>query len=115
MNYAFQFPGVDSNCTPSGDGVLDYSRGLRAALDESSLREDVGLCGGVAVDWNLNGLIDPSSVAADINNRDGLLSNLTDHDDWANLSFGGTAEADGMRVAEPVVVTEQRVPLAARR
>jgi hypothetical protein len=31
MNYQFQFPGVDTNCDRTGDNVLDYSTGARAA------------------------------------------------------------------------------------
>lgn len=115
MNYAYQFPGVDTNCTPPGNGVLNYSTGVRATLNESSLSETAGICNGVDVDWNLSGAIDPSPVAADINNADGLFSSLTDYNDWAHLSFHGVGDADGASVAEPQVVTEQPVPHSARR
>ena len=33
MNYQYQFPGVDTNCTPPGNGVLDYSIGDRITLE----------------------------------------------------------------------------------
>ncbi|MEJ7582579.1 MAG: hypothetical protein WKF43_00550 [Acidimicrobiales bacterium] len=117
MNYEFQFPGVDTNCVPGGDGLLTYSTGTRASLNESALSETLGLCGGVDVDWNTNGSINAGSVAADINpfpGGDGSLNVLTDFNDWANLNFNGLTDNDGAAL-EPEVVTEQPVPPSARR
>lgn len=93
MNYRYQFPGVDTDCDPFGNGVLDYSRGTRAALNELSLSESVGMCNGVALDWNLNGVINGGTVSADINRDyanvgDGLFSLLLDSNDWAAANFG---------------------------
>ena len=35
MNYRYQFPGVDTDCNVSGDGVLAFSSGTRITLTES--------------------------------------------------------------------------------
>jgi hypothetical protein len=110
MNYRYQFPGVDTNCTVAGDGLLDYSRGTRAALDENALSETAGICSGVDVDWNGNAVIDPGTVASDINNGDGLFGVLTDNDDWAALSYTGIGDGDGASLLPPEIITEQPVP-----
>jgi alpha-tubulin suppressor-like RCC1 family protein len=109
MNYRYQFPGVDDNCTPPGDGVLDYSHGVRLTLDENSLDETLGTCGTSSWDWNGDALI-TSGVVADINNLDGLLEVLTDHNDWANIDFGGTGDASGASVTPDELIAEQEVP-----
>ncbi len=88
MNYRYQFAGVDNNCTPPGDGVLSYSTGSRAPLNESNLNEAAGICGAVPWDWNGNGQIE-SGVSTDTNG-DSLFSILNDHNDWANIRFLGT-------------------------
>jgi hypothetical protein len=85
MNYDYQFPGVDNNCTPPGDGVLDYSHGVRNPLDENALDESAGICNGVDWDFNFNGIIE-SSVSYDVN-FDGALFTLVDHNDWASLVY----------------------------
>ena len=74
MNYLYQFPGVDNNCTPAGNGVLDYSYGVRPNLNEASLNELVGVCGSTSSpwDWNGNGVIGERR-GADLNN-DGWVS-----------------------------------------
>ena len=119
MNYLFQFPGIDTDCTPSGNGVIDYSSGARVALDENDLDEAGGLCGGVAWDWNGDTVVE-SGVAQDING-DGGLHVLSDHDDWANLYLSGVGDADGVApVGEhrsftvAPLVTEQPIPPAYR-
>ncbi|MEN8216978.1 MAG: Calx-beta domain-containing protein [Pseudomonadota bacterium] len=94
MNYKYQFPGVDKNCTPPGDGILDYSIGDRINLDETALDENEGTCGSPAWDWNGNGTIE-SSVAYDINNADGFYSLLKDSDDWSNIVYTGLNDSDG--------------------
>jgi hypothetical protein len=86
MNYLYQFPGVDTNCTPPGDGLLDYSRNQRNTLDETALVESIGICNNVPWDWNNNGNIDPGTIHADLN-FDAFESTLTDFDDWANLVY----------------------------
>lgn len=103
MSYRYTFNGVDTNCTPPADGLLDYSRGTRIDLDENALDETVGICGAPAWDWNGNTVIE-SSVVQEINgtcsgagpNADcGVsLSILRDHDDWSALLFTGLADAD---------------------
>jgi len=112
MNYRYQFPGVDTNCTVPGDGVLDYSHGTRASLDEHALSETAGICNGVDVDWNGNAVIDPGTVAVDVNN-DSAQTVLTDSNDWARISMGFLSDADGA-FASQTVVTEQPVPPWAR-
>jgi hypothetical protein len=126
MNYKFQFPGVDTNCDSVGDGVLAYSAGTRASLNESALLETNGVCNGVDIDWNLNGGIDAGAVIADINRNsssqlggtgDGLLSVLTDPNDVAILCLtcvDGAPGADPNGPSEPVGFAEQPTPLEAR-
>lgn len=104
MNYLYQFPGVDTNCTPPGDGLLDYSRNRRNTLDETALIESIGICQNVPWDWNSNGIIDPGTVHADVN-FDNFESTLDDFDDWANLVYRwqGGSFSFGRR-ATPVTV-----------
>lgn len=97
MNYRYQFPGVDDDCTPPGNGILDYSRGTRPPLDENNLNEPDGLCGnppGPAWDWNEDADVVDLALAADIND-DGAFTVLTDYDDWAALDLGAKADFDG--------------------
>jgi hypothetical protein len=110
MNYRYQFPGVDTSCDAVGDGVLDFSRGARAPLDERSLDERTGICGSPAIDWNRNGSISSTRVSADITLNtsvtppvgDNILEVLNDYDDWSHLFFDF---APGFaRVAAPQVV-----------
>ena len=106
MNYRYQFPGVDDDCTPPGNGVLDYSHGTRISLDENALEEADGVCGappGPAWDWNDDGDTVDSGLVFDINQSDGLLQVLTDHDDWSALYFGGLAPGLGLVRALEIV------------
>ncbi len=106
MNYRYQFPGIDSNCTPPGNGVLDYSVGDRISLDETNLDENDGTCGpGFPWDWNGNGPIE-SGVAFDINPDGdplheifcgGALSVLNDGDDWGNIQLWPLVDGDGAK------------------
>lgn len=84
MNYTFNYVGIDTNCDPIGDGVLDFSRNQRIALDERALRESAGTCGTVPWDWNGNGAIDTQSIQADLDN-DQAYNVLRDYDDWGHL------------------------------
>jgi hypothetical protein len=101
-----------------GDGVLDFSRGARAPLDERSLDERAGVCGGVAIDWNRNGSISSTRVSADINLStsvsppvgDNLLEVLTDYDDWSHLFFDFAAGSGFARVAAPQEVVCSGAP-----
>lgn len=97
MNYRYQFPGGDTNCTVPGDGLTGYSVGTRPNLDENVLNESAGICGlpaGVPVDWNSNGILE-SAVTFDINSGDtaqaancgGTLTLLGDFNDYANLNL----------------------------
>jgi len=86
MNYAFQFSGVDTDCIPGGNGLLDYSRNQRISLDENALHESAGICGSPAYDWNFNGTIDANAIQLDINS-DSQLGLLSDNNDWASLVY----------------------------
>jgi hypothetical protein len=111
MNYLYQFPGIDTNCALGGDGVLSYSVGTRATLNESSLLETNGICNGVDIDWNGNSIIDAGAVSADIN-QDGLANGvLHDYNDWANIQLSAVNNP-GAPVGQtsPQLVTEQPVP-----
>lgn len=122
MNYRYQFPGVDTNCTPPGNGLLDYSYGDRLTLDENNLDENDGICGAPPWDWNGNTVIE-AGVSADINSADdlqafvcgGTLSTLADNDDWSYLRLdvlpapmGG---AGALRVASPIIDCDNPAPM----
>ena len=102
MNYLYQFPGVDDDCTPPGNGILDYSIGDRIPLDENNLDETQGVCGSPGWDWNGNSILE-SGVVLDLNPTDplamylcgGVLTVLHDSDDWSSLWLLGTADPDG--------------------
>ena len=102
MNYLYQFNGIDTDCKKGGDGVANYSIGVRAPLDEKHLDETVGMCGGVAIDWNTQdgGLLTDTSKdlnvysgaeATSTQNQEcsGLLTVLVDHDDFGALNLKG--------------------------
>lgn len=110
MNYLYQFPGIDNNCSSEGrdpisgarlfgDGVLSFSVGTRPALNENSLNEPQGVCGnppGPGVDWNSDGDATDIGLAFNINPDWGAaLTTLQDYNDWANISFSGIGDADG--------------------
>lgn len=111
MNYLYQFPGVDNDCTPPGDGVLNYSIGDRIALDENNLDENLGVCGAPAWDWNGSSTLE-SGVVLDVNPGEplqaarcgGTLTVLTDTNDWARLYFFGLDNADGARLVSPEII-----------
>lgn len=110
MNYRYQFPGIDTDCDVSGDGVLAFSPGTRINLTETALLEAHGVCGPgtVALDWDGDASLDLGAVSVDVNG-DGTKTTLTDWDDWASLGFGGIFDGDGAAVATEVI-TEQPVP-----
>jgi hypothetical protein len=122
MNYKYQFDGVDNNCTPPGNGVLNYSSGTRPPLNESNLDESRGICGsqfGPSVDWNFDGFIN-FGVFADINIDpsgfgDGFLGVLFDNNDWTSLSLGGLADADGLIANKQVIMCTAPLPDPQRR
>ena len=104
MSYRYQFPGVDTNCNVTADGVLDYSRDNNRNLDENNLNENLGVCNSssVPIDWNGSGTIQ-SSVSFDINSDDdfqgsncgGTITLLEDYNDWENMRFTGLSDNDG--------------------
>jgi len=104
MNYRYQFPGRDTNCTVPGDGSLGYSVGTRIPLNEGALNEQAGICGiatGVGVDWNSNGILE-TSVSFDANVSDsaqltscgGTITAYNDFDDYANLNLAAVGTAN---------------------
>ncbi len=114
MNYRYQFPGVDNDCNPAGNGVLNYSLGSRISLNENALDENQGTCGnppGPAHDWNGNAVIE-SSVSVDVNSSDtnqaaacgGTLTTLSDYDDWGHIIFTGVSDFDGASLVPPEVI-----------
>ena len=109
MNYNYQFNGVDDDCTPPGDGVLDYSHGLANTLDENALNEPHGICGGVPWDFDGDGAIEDGAVAEDVN-FDGLLRILPDYDDWSSLVYDWDPPFAAARMLSPQVVECDPVP-----
>jgi hypothetical protein len=94
MNYRFSFPGVDLDCDSYGDGVPDFSRGLRPPIDEHAVDERKGVCGNQPVDFTKQNGIE-AAVAADINPYDievqqcgQQLTILKDYDDWGAIEIG---------------------------
>jgi hypothetical protein len=110
MNYEYQFPGVDTDCRRGGDGILDYSRNTRITLDESSLLEAAGMCGSVAIDWNLNGQTDTGAVSADIN-TDNMTSILSDSPDWSSLIYKWRSNFAGRAVMSNVIDCDNPAPI----
>lgn len=116
MNYNYQFPGVDTNCTPPGDGLLDYSRGTRIDLDETDLDETLGTCGTAPWDWDDDETLE-AGVQQDLNlDGDGNATNagcggiftiLRDHDDWSALDLAAFAgDGDGAEPRRPARVVD---------
>jgi len=68
MSYSYQFPGVSTDCDMNSDGSYNYSYGLFADLDETSLNEPRGICDSVAQDWNGSGGSAQTGIKANINN-----------------------------------------------
>jgi hypothetical protein len=116
MNYSYQFGGVDNDCTPPGNGVLDYSHGLNPSLNENLLDETKGICNRLpGWDWNRDGDALDANVVADINpwgQGDGLFSVLHDHDDWGHVSYAGIGDFDGagLRTAPEIAVCPEPPP-----
>lgn len=108
MNYEFQFFGVDTDCDGQSDDLLDFSRGLRAPLNENALLETNGVCNGVDIDWNGNSVIDAAAIAQDINGS-GTRTTLTDFDDWSNIVLGAVKDGDGAPLGPTQVVTEASI------
>jgi hypothetical protein len=103
MSYLYQMQGMYVTSRP-----IDYSRSA-FSLDEAALDETAGVPAaagwtvafgpgsvhtapaGGPIDWNGNGVIDTTPVAADVNQIDAICTGggtvLTGYDDWANLHF----------------------------
>jgi hypothetical protein len=114
MNYRYQLVGVDNNCTPPGDGVLDYSYGTRPPLFESNLDETQGICGnppGPGWDWNGDGDALDTGLSLDINvdptggEGDDFIGSLHDYNDWGGLYSGGITDATGALLVRKEIIT----------
>jgi hypothetical protein len=117
MNYKYQFPGIDDDCTPPGDGVLDYSIGVRPPLDENDLDETQGVCGnppGPGWDWNGDGDALDVGIVVDINAGDGIFKVLADYNDWAFLVLSGISDSDGARLPSEIVSCMNPAPVQRR-
>ena len=122
MNYLYQFPGIDNNCTPPGDGVLSYSVGTRPPLNENHVDEPQGVCGnppGPPWDWNGDGDALDSNFAFNLNPLyDNVLGLLRDFDDWAHLNLAGIGDATGVGVRSlttPEIVSCMDTPPDAKQ
>lgn len=94
LNYKFQFPGIDLDCDRFGDGVPDYSRGLRPVIDEHAVDERKGVCGNVPIDFTAQNGIEAAVVAnlnsygKELEECGAQLTLLGDHDDWGSIEIG---------------------------
>lgn len=118
MNYNYQFPGTDTNCTPPGDGGIDYSHGSLDGLVEDNLNEQLGICGlsGPPWDWNNNSVLE-ISVSVNINAQPnegavcgGDRTTLDDHNDWANLMIGVGLSESLARSTTEIIDCDNPVP-----
>ena len=89
-------PALESNdCTPTGDGVTDFSYGAMIDLDENDLAEHNGICGWPGWDWDSNGNENGVGLSLDLNSSEpnqgaacgGTLTVLRDFDDWINIDL----------------------------
>ncbi|MEM7800031.1 MAG: hypothetical protein AAF633_12635 [Chloroflexota bacterium] len=127
MNYRFEFFGIDDrSCDAEGDGVavnLDYSEGNRLTLDETNLNEIVGVCGTQPIDFNDNGIINNPIVPVifDVNFYDrelsecgGLLTTLSDYNDWASIDLTALTEENNLRTAPRLIEEASLAELTQR-
>jgi hypothetical protein len=97
MSYQFQLNGVRTQlmCLGLADETslfkeIDYSNGRLPSVNESVLRETIGV-GIHKVDWNCSGGINGGTVAQDLNGQGnwcsavGMQSVVSDYDDWVNI------------------------------
>lgn len=68
--------------------VVDYSEGMGRTLDEAALDETTGVCDGVAVDWNKNGVTTDKGVVANIDDLPAT-GKPADFANWPALRFTG--------------------------
>ena len=124
MNYRHQFPGADVNGDTFGDGVLDFSSGLNADIDENAIFEPAGVL-GIPVDFDRDGTIDASPYARNINCSgsttapcgsngggdcyDSSCSLLRDFDDWSNINWNRLNQSVD-RVTPPEIVECENRP-----
>ncbi len=117
MNYRHQFTGVDTDGNTFGNGGLDYSWGVNNTIDESAVREPLGVL-GFPVDFNADGVIQPSPYARNLNCESGsrpcgdgtdcadaACTLLIDHNDWASIVWSRLLNAES---DEPVELVECR-------
>jgi uncharacterized protein YjdB len=117
MNYKYQFQGVDNDCTPPGDGTLDYSTGVRPELDENNLDETQGVCGnppGPGWDWNGDGDAIDVGIVVDINNGDDRFEILRDSDDWTLITLRVLSSSSGALVAQEIISCTNPAPAGQR-
>ncbi len=127
MNYRYQFDGADgADCDAFGDLIIDYSYGDRIALNENNLDEAAGVCGSVAIDWDAS-LTITAGVARNVTCYSGFTTpcgildpacgdrlcnpNLSDYNDWANLTLSGLTQGDRL---SPEIITCQDTPAGAK-
>lgn len=103
MNYNHQFPGLDVNCSPGGDGIdhLGYSDGTRPTMVQGQLSEAQGLCPldhplHTAIDWNGNGIVDEGFVSWNGSfSLDCAITTSMDFNDYAALVIAPSSPSGG--------------------
>lgn len=131
MNYFFQTRGLSKNGV---EGNFDYSRYKNITLDESNLKERLGIgnpkkygtrfsdpsctiravVASKPIDWDWDGATNAGSVSVDINHKppgdacDGVLSGLVGFIDWADLILNGRALGESSPNAFRGILSEQR-------
>ena len=108
MNYRDAYAGIDVDCDGISDRVMDYSRGSRLDLNESTLHEARGVCGSRAIDWNDSNGIEGEAISMNVNAYTAEETDcgqshsvLRDHDDWARLRLNAISSASAGLLAAP--------------
>ena len=104
----------NSPCGLSSNFKIDYSNGTSTNLIESSLLESNnigrGSINGAYADWNMNGINTSTIISKDLN-ADGLLTTLTDFDDWSNLLLPFSRRLDGQRGTSLRILSNDAIPV----
>lgn len=78
MNYRYQFDGFSPDCSLRTGGIQSYSQGMLTPIDESRVDEKLGVCDGIAIDFNGDHILSPRFLES----RPPMNVNFSKEDDW---------------------------------